>query len=95
MKGTDLPEMPTGTVWKAGGTAEVAWNVRFNHGGGCECSGDRSRFTAVQLPEPASDQVPASQAVQEMASSSAFTPASGPNFPAAHGMHELLLAAGW
>ena len=29
MKGTDLPEMPTGTVWKAGGTAEVAWNVRF------------------------------------------------------------------
>ena len=35
MRGTDLPEMPTGTVWKAGGTAEVAWNVRFNHGGGC------------------------------------------------------------
>lgn len=28
MRGTDLPEMPTGTVWKAGGTAEVAWNVR-------------------------------------------------------------------
>lgn len=36
MRGTDLPEMPTGTVWKAGGTAEVAWNVRFNHGGGCK-----------------------------------------------------------
>jgi hypothetical protein len=28
--------MPTGTVWKAGGTAEVAWNVRFNQGGGCK-----------------------------------------------------------
>jgi hypothetical protein len=47
MKGTDLPEMPTGTVWKAGGTAEVAWNVRFNHGGGCECS---QAAAAVLLP---------------------------------------------
>ena len=36
MKGTDLPEMPTGTVWKAGGTADVAWQIRYNHGGGCE-----------------------------------------------------------
>jgi len=34
MKGSDLPEMPTGTVWKAGGEAEVVWQVRFNHGGG-------------------------------------------------------------
>jgi hypothetical protein len=34
MNGTDLPEMPTGTVWKAGGTADVAWQVRYNHGGG-------------------------------------------------------------
>jgi hypothetical protein len=34
MKGTDLPPLPTGTVWKAGGTAEVVWQVRFNHGGG-------------------------------------------------------------
>lgn len=32
--GTDLPPMPTGTVWQRGGTAEVAWNVRNNHGGG-------------------------------------------------------------
>ena len=47
MKGTDLPEMPTGTVWKAGGVAEVAWNVRFNHGGGCECS---HAAAAVLLP---------------------------------------------
>ena len=38
MKGTDLPEMPTGTVWKAGGTAEVVWQVRFNHGGGISLS---------------------------------------------------------
>jgi hypothetical protein len=35
MKGTELPEMPTGTVWKAGGVAPVVWQVRFNHGGGC------------------------------------------------------------
>lgn len=34
MKGTDLPKLPTGTVWKIGGEAEVSWNVRNNHGGG-------------------------------------------------------------
>ena len=34
MKGTDLPPMPTGTVWKIGGDAIVSWNVRNNHGGG-------------------------------------------------------------
>ena len=34
MRGIDLPEMPTGAVWKAGGEAEVVWQVRFNHGGG-------------------------------------------------------------
>jgi len=34
MKGTDLPPMPTGTVWKIGGEATVSWNVRNNHGGG-------------------------------------------------------------
>ena len=38
MRGTDLPEMPTGTVWKAGGTAEVAWNVRFNTEEAVSCS---------------------------------------------------------
>jgi len=34
MRGIDLPEMPTGTVWKAGGEATVVWQTRFNHGGG-------------------------------------------------------------
>ena len=34
MKGTDLPPMDTGTVWKAGGEAEVVFAVKFNHGGG-------------------------------------------------------------
>ena len=29
-----LPARPTGTVWKAGDTAEVSWTVRTNHGGG-------------------------------------------------------------
>lgn len=34
MKGTDLPTLETGTVWKAGGEAEVVFAVKFNHGGG-------------------------------------------------------------
>jgi len=34
MAGSTLPKMPTGTVWKIGGEANVTWNVRNNHGGG-------------------------------------------------------------
>ena len=34
MRGTSLPPMPTGVKWRRGGEAEVAWNVRNNHGGG-------------------------------------------------------------
>ena len=34
MKGTDLPPLPTVVQWKIGSTAEVSWNIRFNHGGG-------------------------------------------------------------
>jgi len=34
MAGSTLPKMPTGTVWKIGGQANVTWNVRNNHGGG-------------------------------------------------------------
>ena len=34
MRGSTLPRMPTGTVWKRGGEANVTWNVRNNHGGG-------------------------------------------------------------
>lgn len=29
-----LPAAPSGTVWTAGSTAEVAWGIRYNHGGG-------------------------------------------------------------
>lgn len=29
-----LPPRPTGTVWKAGGLADVSWTMRTNHGGG-------------------------------------------------------------
>jgi len=29
-----LPPRPTGTVWTAGGLAEVSWTMRTNHGGG-------------------------------------------------------------
>ena len=32
--GTTLPEMPTATIFKIGGEAEVSWQVRNNHGGG-------------------------------------------------------------
>merc|ERR1719265_2009494 len=34
MRGTELPPMDTGVVWKAGGEAEVVFAVKFNHGGG-------------------------------------------------------------
>jgi hypothetical protein len=34
MKGSDLPKMPTNTVWKIGGEATVTSNIRNNHGGG-------------------------------------------------------------
>lgn len=34
MRGSALAKMPTGTVWKIGGSANVTWNVRNNHGGG-------------------------------------------------------------
>lgn len=29
-----LPPVPTGTVWTAGESVEVAWGIRYNHGGG-------------------------------------------------------------
>ena len=34
MTGTSLPPLDSGTVWKAGGEAEVVFAVKFNHGGG-------------------------------------------------------------
>lgn len=33
-RGSTLPEMDTGVVWKIGGEAEVTWQIRNNHGGG-------------------------------------------------------------
>ena len=33
-KGSKLPANPTSTVWVAGGTAEVVWQIGANHGGG-------------------------------------------------------------
>jgi len=32
--GSELPEAPTGTVWKAGGLGQTGWYIRANHGGG-------------------------------------------------------------
>lgn len=34
MKGSTLSPLETGVVWKAGGEAEVTWQLRYNHGGG-------------------------------------------------------------
>jgi len=34
MKGSLLKELPTGTQWTIGATAEVTWDIRNNHGGG-------------------------------------------------------------
>jgi hypothetical protein len=33
-RGSELPRLPTGTVWKIGGEADVTWQIRANHGGG-------------------------------------------------------------
>lgn len=57
MKGTDLPAMPTGTVWKIGGQATVTWNVRNNHGGGyayrlCPASAPLTEACFQQHPLP-------------------------------------------
>ena len=56
MKGTDLKEMDTGTVWKRGGEAEVVFAVKFNHGGGCRGSLSRalSPFPSRSLSLPPS-----------------------------------------
>jgi len=32
--GSKLPELPSNTVWKIGGEAEVIWQITANHGGG-------------------------------------------------------------
>jgi len=32
--GSELPPLPSGTTWKAGGAYEVGWTVAANHGGG-------------------------------------------------------------
>jgi hypothetical protein len=34
MRGSALPRRPSGTVWKAGDSVEVAWTVKASHGGG-------------------------------------------------------------
>lgn len=48
MAGTDLPAMDTGVVWKAGGTAEVTWQIRNNHGGGYQvCAHDSHHMMLI------------------------------------------------
>ena len=34
--GSTLPKQPSGAVWRTGEVVETLWNVRANHGGGCE-----------------------------------------------------------
>ena len=33
-RGSALPKMPSGVVWRAGDVVETAWSIRANHGGG-------------------------------------------------------------
>ena len=33
-RGSELPALPTATVWRAGQEAEVTWQITANHGGG-------------------------------------------------------------
>ena len=32
--GSQLPQLPTGVVWKVGSVVETLWSLRSNHGGG-------------------------------------------------------------
>jgi len=32
--GSQLPPLPTSTIWRSGGSAEVTWQITANHGGG-------------------------------------------------------------
>ena len=57
MRGSELAVLPTGVVWRAGGVAEVAMQIRFNHGGGYQyrlCPADEplteSCFQGAQHP---------------------------------------------
>eukprot|EP00966_Prymnesium_polylepis_P098342 2277561-Prymnesium_polylepis.1 len=38
-----LPPAPSGTIWTAGSEAEVAWEIRYNHGGGYQARAYRLR----------------------------------------------------
>ena len=33
-RGSELPALPTATMWRAGQEAEVTWQITANHGGG-------------------------------------------------------------
>ena len=44
-RGSELPALPTATVWRAGQEAEVTWQITANHGGGYQyrlCPGDQA-----------------------------------------------------
>jgi hypothetical protein len=48
MRGVDLPPMETGTVWKAGGTAEVVFAIKFNVSLSLRGLSKESRLAVVQ-----------------------------------------------
>ena len=48
MRGVDLPPMDTGTVWKAGGTAEVVFAIKFNVSLSLRGLSKESRLAIVQ-----------------------------------------------
>ena len=39
-RGSELPALPTATVWRAGQEAEVTWQITANHGGGYQVTRD-------------------------------------------------------
>ena len=55
MRGSALPRRPTGTVWKAGSSVEVAFTVKASHGGGyqyrlCPANGSLTEECFQQRP---------------------------------------------
>ena len=49
MPGKELPESPTGIVWKVGGVVTASWSIRANHGGGYQ-------YRLCRLGEPLTEE---------------------------------------
>ena len=58
-RGSELPALPTATVWRAGQEAEVTWQITANHGGGYQVTRDYTHVSTHTCPVPAVPRGPA------------------------------------